>query len=460
MADVFREYESNVRSYCRAFPGRFSKASGSWLVTESGARYLDLLCAAGSLNYGHNHSAIIDPVVDYLQGGNIVQSLDLHTSAKAVFLDAFQRLILTPRGMTYKCQFTGPTGTNAVEAALKLARKVTGRSGVAAFTNAFHGMTLGALAATANPDKRAAAGLPLSHVSFLPYDGYLGSVVDTMDVIEAMLERPGSGLDQPAAILVEMVQGEGGLASARGPWIKRLASLARRIGALLIVDDIQAGCGRTGTFFSFEAFDFQPDIVVLSKSLSGFGTPMSVVLMRPDLDVWKPGEHNGTFRGNNLGFVGATAAILEFWSNDVFAQLVRRRADQAYQALAEICAELPSGFARIRGRGLMVGLEFAELEVAASASARLFERAIIIETCGTHDHILKLMPALTITEDDLAFALREIRAVLLDLANCTLYKSLVQHDWDTDQSFQLPAPLLIDLARSPRPVGAERHRSL
>src|SRR5262245_34711495 len=291
--DVFSRLESNVRTYCRHFPAVFASAQGPWLITNDGRRYLDLLSGAGSLNYGHNDPAIVDCVIDYMRRGGVVHSLDLHTEAKAKFLQTFDDKILAPRHFSYKVQFAGPTGTNAVEAALKLARKVTGRPGIAAFTGAYHGMSLGSLAATCNPTARAGAGVPLDHVTFLPYEGYFGPGVNTMEHIEALLSQPGSGIGRPAAALIELVQGEGGLSSVTAGWIRQLAKLCKELGILLIVDDIQAGCGRTGQFFSFERLGIVPDIVLLSKSLSGFGAPFSLVLMRPELDVWKPGEHNG-----------------------------------------------------------------------------------------------------------------------------------------------------------------------
>jgi diaminobutyrate-2-oxoglutarate transaminase len=414
---VFERFESNVRSYCRQFPVVFSSAKGAWLTTADGKRYLDLLSGAGTLNYGHNDPAIIDRVVDYMRGDGILHSLDLHTAAKADFLTAFQSRILDPRGLSYKLQFPGPTGTNAIEAALKLARKVTGRSSVVAFTNAFHGMTMGSLATTANPGKRAGAGVSLAHTTFMPYDGFLGPSIDTMDVIAPMLSRPGSGIDKPAAILVELVQGEGGLSSAHAGWLGRLAQLAKDIGALLIVDDIQAGCGRTGRFFSFEGFGIEPDLVVLSKSLSGFGSPFSLVLIRPDLDVWRPGEHNGTFRGNNLAFVGATAAIETYWSDPAFETSVQEKATLVHEGLSRIVNGLPAGTARVKGRGLFIGIEFTDTSVARTAARHLFEEGIVIETCGVDDQVLKLLPPLTISTEELATALDAIgRAVTAALA--------------------------------------------
>jgi diaminobutyrate-2-oxoglutarate transaminase len=410
---VFVNHESNVRSYCRSFPAIFVKAEGHILVDQMGRQYIDLLSGAGTLNYGHNNPTIIRPICDYLESHGIVHSLDLYTAAKAEFISAFQEHILCRRGLRYKMQFPGPTGTNAVEAALKLARKCTGRSSIVAFTNAFHGMSLGSLAATANPAKRAGAGVPMGHVTFMPYDGHLGSSgFDTIDYLESMLLRAGSGLDVPAAILVETIQGEGGLQVASPSWLCRLQSLCRELGALLIVDDIQAGCGRSGAFFSFEGTGIEPDIVCLSKSLSGSGLPMSLVLLRPEIDVWGPGEHNGTFRGNNLGFVGATAAIEAYWSNGAFEQVIHRRAAMMRDELESIARALPAGAVRVKGRGMMIGLEFTPPGLASSISEDLFRDGIIAETCGAHDQVLKLLPPLTIPDEEL----RHVMSLIYDAA--------------------------------------------
>lgn len=405
---VFNRMESNVRSYCRAFPTVFTKASNAHLEGADGRHYIDFFAGAGALNYGHNNPAIMGRVIEYMGSNGIIHSLDFHTQAKSDFLNALDQYILEPRGLKFRVQFPGPTGTNAIEAALKLARKVTGRTNVVAFTNGFHGMSLGSLAATANPSKRAGAGVPLTGISFMPFDGFLGEDIDTLTYIESMLGRVGSGIDAPAAILIETVQGEGGLNTARADWLKRLSALARKIGALFIIDDIQAGIGRTGTFFSFEALEVDPDIVVLSKSLSGFGTPMSLVLMRPEFDVWEPGEHNGTFRGNNLGFIGATAAIENFWRDGNFATAIQRKAKQVTIALDRIVAAISPGSSQRRGRGLYQGIAFGEKGLAEQIAGALFKEGMVIETCGPASEVLKLMPPLTIKDADLDTALEMI----------------------------------------------------
>ena len=412
---TFERLESAVRSYCRHYPAVFSTAENACLTDVSGESYVDLLAGAGTLNYGHNNPTIIKAVVRYLQSSGVVHSLDMHTEAKARFLEVFERNIFAPRGLTYRVQFPGPTGTNAVEAAIKLARKVTGRSDIVAFTNGYHGMTLGALAATTNPEKRSAAGVPLSHVSFLPYDGFLGDGIDDALVATRMSEVRGSGFDPPAAFLLETVQGEGGLRACSPHWLQAIAKLAKRVGALLIVDDIQAGCGRTGTFFSFEGFGVEPDIVLLSKSLSGFGTPLAVVLIRPELDVWTPGEHNGTFRGNNLGFVGATVALETYWSDNQFAATIAQKAKLVRGRLEAISKLLPSGSVVVRGRGLMSGLAFSYAPHATQVSERLYRERILAETCGPDGEVLKLLPPLTIEEATLTSSLDVLKRVTIEV---------------------------------------------
>jgi diaminobutyrate-2-oxoglutarate transaminase len=396
--EIIERLESEVRSYCRSFPTVFTRAEGTRMYDRDGREYLDFFAGAGALNYGHNHPALRERLIEYLMGSGIAHALDMATEAKCALFEAFDSRVLRPRDLHYKLMFPGPTGTNAVEAALKLARKVTGRTHVVSFTNAFHGMTLGALSATGNAGKRAAGGVPLSHVLRAPYDGYLGPDINTLAQLEAMLSDRSSGIEAPAAFLVETVQGEGGINVATDRWLRGLADLARRHRALLIVDDIQVGCGRTGGFFSFEQAGIVPDVVCLSKSLSGFGLPLSLVLLRPNLDVWQPGEHNGTFRGNNLAFVTATAALELFWSDDHLSDEIASKAQIARTRLARI-AEAHGG--TVRGRGLIQGLAFEDSSIAQRASRIAFDHGLVIETAGAESQVLKLLPPLTITCDEL-----------------------------------------------------------
>jgi diaminobutyrate-2-oxoglutarate transaminase len=398
---IFTELESNVRSYCRSFPTVFTEASGSTLVDERGTRYIDFLSGAGTLNYGHNHPRIKQRLLDYIGSDGIVHGLDMATTAKRAFLESFERRILQPRGLSYKVQFTGPTGANAVEAALKIARNVTGRSNVVAFTNAFHGVTLGAVAATAGAHYRNAAGLTPMGTSFLPYDGYLGPDVDSTEYLQRVLADNSSGVDHPAAVIVETVQGEGGVNVASAGWLRRLQAICRRYEILLIVDDIQAGCGRTGRFFSFEEAGIRPDLVTLSKSLSAYGLPFSIVLMRPELDQWKPGEHNGTFRGHNLAFVTAQAALEEFWRDDRLTSDVEQKARRLGAALESMAASCGGGRFTARGRGLLRGLDTGSGTFAARACAIAFDRGLVIEKSGSDGQVIKCLCPLTIDDAQL-----------------------------------------------------------
>ncbi|WP_396926104.1 diaminobutyrate--2-oxoglutarate transaminase [Mycolicibacterium sp.] len=400
LPEVYDALESEVRSYCRGWPVEMAGASGSWLTDTSGRRYLDFFAGAGALNYGHNNPILKGALIDYLSRDMIVHALDMATEAKTAFLETFQRLILEPRGMDFKVQFPGPTGTNAVEAALKLARKVTGRESVVNFTNAFHGMTLGSLSVTGNSMKRAGAGIPLVHSTPMPYDNYFGGVTEDFQWFERVLDDSGGGLNRPAAVIVETVQGEGGLNVARTEWLRALAELCRRRDILLIIDDVQMGCGRTGKFFSFEEADIMPDIVTLSKSISGYGLPLALTLFRRDLDVWAPGEHNGTFRGNNPAFVTAKTALETFWQGDAFADQTLVKGGFMRDRLNAIADSHPRITAR--GRGMAQGLKFEDAPTAAKVCRAAFERGVLMETSGPADEVVKLLPPLTTPDHELA----------------------------------------------------------
>ncbi|MDP1536891.1 MAG: diaminobutyrate--2-oxoglutarate transaminase [Burkholderiales bacterium] len=394
---IFDRLESEVRGYVRSFPTLFDKARGSKLIDEENNVYIDFFAGAGTLNYGHNNPVIKQDLLNYLESDGVIHGLDMATVAKKEMLEAFERIILKPRGMHYKVQFPGPTGTNAVEAALKLARLVKKRTNIVSFTHGFHGVSGGSLAATANSKYRDAAGTPLDNTTFMPYDGYLGEGVDTTEYLERMIADRSSGMDHPAAVIVETVQGEGGVNVASVAWLRALEQVCRRQDMLLIVDDIQMGCGRTGRFFSFEEAGISPDIITLSKSISAFGLPMALVLMKSELDVWEPGAHNGTFRGNNLAFVTASAALQHYWSDGAFTETVRRKGGIMRNWLEHIAADYPSGEFIVRGRGMIQGLASADEQLAGRIAKRCFEKGLVIETSGADD-VLKLMPALTIDE--------------------------------------------------------------
>lgn len=401
MTDVFEQVESGVQSYARNFPVVFERACGPYLYDAEGREYLDFLAGAGTLNYGHNHPELKAALLDYIASDGITHGLDLHTVAKERFLTGFQELVFAPRKLDYRVQFTGPTGTNAVEAALKLARNITGRHNVISFTNGFHGVSLGAMAATGNSHHRGAAGIPLAGTTTMPFDGYQGDAVDTAEFLAQIIDDSSSGVDHPAAVIVETVQGEGGLNVASFDWLRSLEIVCNTRDILLIVDDIQAGCGRTGTFFSFEPAGIRPDIVTLSKSLSGYGLPFAVTLFKPELDQWKPGEHNGTFRGNNHAFVTAATALDIFWRDEAFSDTVKHRGAQLHERLEAIAAAAPAGFFAVKGRGMMQGLECRDGTIAGAISAACFERGLVIETSGADDQVVKCLCPLTITGEQL-----------------------------------------------------------
>jgi diaminobutyrate-2-oxoglutarate transaminase len=409
--ETFERLESEVRSYCRHFPQVFTRAVGSRLIAEDGREYVDFLAGAGALNYGHNDPRLKQRLVEYIAADGITHGLDMATGAKRAFIETFDEVILRPRGLQYKVQFPGPGGTNAVEAALKLARKVTGRQGVIAFTNGFHGMSLGALAASSSLSARAGAHAGLHDTTIMPFDGFLGRDVDTIDVLERYLTNDHSGVEKPAAFIVETVQGEGGVNVARSKWLRGLQRLAREHGVLLIVDDIQAGCGRCGSFFSFEDAGIAPDLVCLSKAISGLGLPMALTLIRPDLDQWAPGEHNGTFRGHNLAFVTATAA-LDYWRSSELAEQVEVKGAFVADRLQEIAMLHPGVETEVRGRGLMQGLDLGEDGLAREVARLAFDEGLVLETAGPGGRVLKVMPPLTIPLDDLAYGLDVIESAL------------------------------------------------
>lgn len=421
--DKFTELESEVRSYCRAFPVVFSKANGSYLYSEDGVRFIDFLAGAGSMNFGHNNEEILSAVVDYLGSGSILHGLDFHTVAKRNFIEAFETHILKPKNLPYKLQFCGPTGSNAVEAALKLAKKATGRNTIFSFVGGFHGVTAGSLAVTGNKYNRGDYVGNIAGINFMPYPAgdYLN--FNSLEYIQTVISDPNSGIEKPAAIILETVQGEGGVNIAPLDWLQKIRDYCTQEGIVLICDEIQSGIYRTGTYFSFERAGIQPDIVTLSKSLSGIGLPLSLVLVKPEYDLWTPGEHNGTFRGNQLAFVSATQALKV--ANEL-----------KMEDLVKVREKIVSGFLNhikiaftgvdVRGIGLMWGIDMKRYgpDLAKKVTTTCFDNGLILERSGRHDTVVRIMPPLTIPEsilqDGLDIIFKAMSAVLLPETNASV----------------------------------------
>ena len=371
----------------------------STLYDENGNEYLDFFAGAGALNYGHNNDYIKKQILEYIESDGITHSLDMFAGAKRSFLQLFQDKILEPRGLDHKIAFCGPTGTNAAEAALKLARKKKQRSGIFAFTGSFHGMSMGSASVTSGINFSKSIGVNRVGVTFLPYPFGFYNTFDTIAYMEEVLKDNHSGVELPAAVILETVQCEGGICVAPVEWLKRLRALCDKYDILLIVDDIQAGCGRTGSFFSFERAGIIPDMIILSKSISGYGLPMSLLLIRPDCDIWEPAEHNGTFRGVQIAFVGAKAAIEYRESMDFDTQTQRKSKLLADYLEKEIISKHPEF--EWRGLGLVQGIDVRDGAMAKKITAECFSNRLVMERAGRDDEVLKIMPPLVITDDEL-----------------------------------------------------------
>lgn len=405
---VFEKYESNVRSYCKKWPVEFSYAKGSFIIDNDGTKYIDFFNGAGALNYGHNNDYIKEKLIKYLESDAIVHSLDMYASAKKEFIEFFEEKVLYPRGLDYKLMFPGPTGTNGIEMALKLARKVKQRSNVFAFMGAFHGMTLGSLSLTTEEFARKGAGVTLTDVTHIAPPYYMDGKFDTIAYLREMLKDDHSGVDKPAAIVIETVQAEGGIYVFDEKFLKDLRALCDEFDILLIVDDVQVGCSRTGTFFSFERAGIKPDIVVMSKSIGGYGLPLAVVLIKPELDLFKAAEHNGTFRGFQPAMVTAKAG-LEYMLENKVEDGVKKREQIVKEYLEKNIRPLLNADQDIRGIGLIWGIDFKDGVFARKVLDTCFEKGLIIELAGRSDSVLKIMPSLVIEEDLLLQGLNIIK---------------------------------------------------
>ena len=404
---LFEKYESNVRSYCRKYPVIFTRAKGSLLYDQDNTEYIDFLCGAGALNFGHNNEEVKKAVIRYVEEDGMIHGLDLYSRAKAEFIQTLEEKILQPRGLNYKVMFPGPAGTLAVEAGLKVARKATGRSNVFALMGGFHGMSIGALEATSEELARKASGVVLGNVTRIPHP-LDNPNFDTIGYMEMLLSNDHSGVEKPAALLVETVQGEGGINILPAEWLRQARALCDKYGVLLICDEIQAGCGRTGPFFSFERAGIIPDIVLMAKSIGGIGMPLAITLLKPEYDVLSPGEHNGTFRGFNLAFVAGKAA-LDIYVRDKLEAEAKHKEEIIRSFFDENLPKLADNISA-RGAGVMWGVDFGAYPSKLAFNIRkiCFDHGVILELCGREDTVVKIMAAITIPDDILLKGLQVV----------------------------------------------------
>jgi diaminobutyrate-2-oxoglutarate transaminase len=397
--------ESESRYYSETFPTTFATAIDSIIKDINGKSYIDFLAGAGALNFGHNHPELVKCVLDHLAQGKIIHSPDADTETRAEFRQVLGK-VLELEENKYKIIFPGPTGTNAIEVALKIARKSTSRKHVIACAGGYHGVTLGSLALTESKLSRAGAGIPLDYVHRIPFpasDGkhHLNSLEKTLQ----LMNREGT---PAAALLFEVVQCEGGVNIADPYWMDNICQILHKHGVLCIVDEIQAGCGRTGSFLSFQQSKLKPDVICLSKSISGIGLPLSAVILDGKYDCLMPGQHSGTFRGNNLALATGTCAI-NIWIRDSLSTQVTRKASLVQKYLKDLASDFPRVIRDVRGIGLVWGIEFQRPQYAKKCVSESFSKGLLIERCGKVGEVVKLLPPLTIEKKYLRQGLALLR---------------------------------------------------
>jgi len=422
--------ESSARSYARHLPVVPIRAEGMTVHGADGRTYLDCLAGAGSLALGHNHPVAVEAVRKALDQGAPMNVLDLATPIKDAFTETLLGLLPGDMSGDARIHFCGPSGADAVEAALKLARTATGRSGLVAFTGAYHGMTAAALAATGNVSVRTPSRVPDAGVTRLPFPqdyrcpyGVGGIAGERIAVEHArrLFDDPGSGMTPPSAVIVEPVQGEGGVIPAPDGWLRSLSALAAEHGMPLIADEVQTGLGRTGELWGVDHAGVVPDIMVLSKAIGG-GLPLAVIVYRAEYDVWEEGAHTGTFRGHQLAMAAGTATM-RFVAENSLAERSRKLGDKLRAEFVEAMAELPA-IGDVRGRGLMIGLDLVDRDATADVlgarpaapglarrvRAEALSRGLIVELGGRHGAVLRLLPPLTMTE----LEAEQVRDLVLD----------------------------------------------
>ena len=426
--------ESAARTYARHLPIVPVRALGMTVHGADGRSYLDCLAGAGTLALGHNHPVVVDAIRRVLDAGAPLHALDIATPVKDDFTAALFEVLPEELARDGRVHFCGPAGTDAVEAAFKLVQTATGRGGLLAFTGAYHGMTAGAMAATGNVAVRAPLAGPALEVSRLPFPysyrcpfGIGGEQGERIAVryAESLLDDPNGGVLPPAGMIVEPVQGEGGVVPAPDEWLREIRRITAERGIPLIADEIQTGVGRTGAFWAVQHSGVVPDVLVLSKAIGG-SLPLAVIVYRAELDQWAPGAHTGTFRGNQLA-MAAGAATLRFVRDANLSERAASLGARITGELRSLAAERPC-IGEVRGRGLMIGLELVAPDaapdalgsrpaapgLAARARALCLQRGLIVELGGRHDTVLRLLPPLVMTDEEADSVLDRLAGALAE----------------------------------------------
>lgn len=413
--------ESNARTYTRTFDRMIAKGQLAKVWDVEGREYIDCLACAGALPLGHNHPYVMERVARFIESGHILQGLDIPTVAKHEFVEQLMQVLPGDFARHAKLQFCGPTGSDAVEAALKLFKTATGRRSVIAFHGAYHGMTMGSLSLMGNlgPKTGLSGFSPETHFFPYPHDsrclfgvgGARGEEL-TLNYLDNVLSDPESGITKPAMVILEAVQGEGGCIPASAQWLQRLRAITLAHDIPLVIDEVQTGFGRTGSFFAFEESGIVPDAVVMSKALGG-GFPLAVLAYHERYDQWQPGAHAGTFRGNQIALV-AGAATMRFIREQGLARQAQARGEYLRSRLRDLSRDFGC-IGEVRGRGLMVGAEIVQPGHPARTTANAgldgalakrikrecYQRGLIIETGGRHGAVLRFLPPLVISEAEL-----------------------------------------------------------
>lgn len=419
--DRQNDSESNARSYPRKFPIAIQKAKGSWIQDVEGNRYLDFLCGAGTLALGHNDPEIKEAMISLLESDAPLHTLDITTPTKDSFVHTLFSLLPPEMQENARIQFCSPSGTDAVDAAIKLCKTATGRASVIAFGGGYHGMGHGALALTGNLNAKQHVNGLMPDVHFFPFPysyrcpfgiGGEAGIDAACAYFERTLKDPESGIAKPAAVILEPIQGEGGVIPAPAKFLQTIRRVTKELDIPMIVDEIQCGVGRSGKFFAFEYADIVPDVILVSKAIGGT-QPMSVVIYNKELDIWEPGSHAGTFRGNQLAMAAGKVVMDRVSKPEFLSEVVRKGQilkDRMYKIKEQVTI-----IGDIRGKGLMMGVEFIDPfgpkdhlgayphcgVTAAKVQKECFLNHLIMEKGGRYGSVMRCLCALNVTDEEI-----------------------------------------------------------